>query len=125
MVLPNMVQVVDSMLFGAGAHATRETQEFLRDTIDQWRKSLAAGAPDLGDSFAPDAQIHVIQVNLRDGPDVLARKRLLQVPTAFSISSDEVSELIEAGGNVLRHSAEFKALMKSLSSPTGVTAAQP
>ena len=123
--VPNMAQVIDSMLFGAGARATSETQEFLRDTIDQWRKALASGATDMGDAFAPDAQIHVIQVNLRDAPDVRARKRLLKVPTAFSISSDEVSELIEAGGNVLRHSAEFKALMKSLSSPTGVTAAQP
>jgi len=42
---------------------------------------------------------------------------LLQVPTAFSITSEEVTDLIEAGGSVLRHSPEFRALVQSLLSP--------
>lgn len=123
--VPNMAQVVDSMLFGAGARAARETQEFLHDTIDQWRKALASGTPDIGDAFAPDAKIHVVQVNLRDAPDVQARKRLLQVPTAFSISSDEVSALIEAGGNVLRHSPDFQALAASLDAQVRTAPSRP
>ena len=112
--VPSMGQVVDAMLFGAGARATRETQEFLRDTIEQWREALASGTSELGDAFAPQAQIYVVQVNLRDAPDIKARQRLLQVPTAFSISDDEVSALIHAGGSVLRHSTDFQALATSL-----------
>jgi len=115
--VPNMAQVVDALLFGTGARATRETQEFLRDITRQWQRSLASGPTGANDVFAPDAEIHVIPVNLRDAPDDIARRRLLQVPTAFSITSEEVTDLIEAGGSVLRHSAEFRALVQSLLSP--------
>lgn len=112
--VPDMLQVVDSLLFGTGARATRETQEFLRDITDQWRKTLATSPHSGGDVFAPDAEIHVVPVNLRDSPDDVARPRLLQIPTAFSIEQHEVTDLIEAGGSVLRHSPEFRALVKSL-----------
>ena len=122
--MPGVKQVVDTLLFGTGARATRETQEYLRDTIDQWRKALAARAPGLSESFAPGAQIHVVQVNLRDAPDEAARSALLQVPTAFSISDAEVSALIEAGASVLHHSADFRALMQSLPPPVQAAAAQ-
>lgn len=122
--VPNMAQVMDSLLFGTGARATRETQEFLRDITQQWRKSLASGTASTKDAFAPDAEIYVIPVNLRDAPDLIARRRLLQVPTAFSIAPDEVTDLIEAGGSVLRHAPEYRALMQSLQSPTA-PAAQP
>lgn len=115
--VPNMAQVVDALLFGSGARATRETQEFLRDITRQWQQSLAAGSLGSADVFAPDAEIHVIPVNLRDAPDDVARRRLLQVPTALSITSEEVTDLIDAGGSVLRHSPEFRALVQSLRGP--------
>lgn len=115
--VPGVAQVVDSLLFGTGARATQETQEYLQDTVDQWRQALRTRAPGLADSFAPGAQIHVIQVNLRDAPDEAARRRLLLVPTAFTVSSDEVTALIEAGGSVLYNSKQFRELMKSLGAP--------
>ena len=123
--VPNMAQVVDTLLFGTGARASQETQEVLRDTIDQWRKTLSARGAGSNDAFAPDAQIYVIAVNLRDAPDETTRRRLLQVPTAFSISAGEVTSLIEAGGNVLRHSRDYQALMRALSPPQGVVQARP
>lgn len=112
--VPNVAQVVDSLLFGTGARATKETQEYIQDTVDQWRQALQTRAPGLAESFAPGAQIHVVQVNLRDAPDEAARRRLLLVPTAFTVSSAEVTELIEAGGSVLNNSKPFRELMKSL-----------
>lgn len=112
--VPDMLQVVDALLFGTGARATRETQEYLRDITAQWRKTLAEHPHSGGDVFAPNAEIHVVPVNLRDSPDDVARPRLLQIPTAFSIEQHEVTDLIEAGGSVLRHSPEFRALVQSL-----------
>lgn len=112
--VPKVGQVIDTLLFGTGARATQETQAFLQDTVDQWRKVLASRSPGMHDAFAPGAQIHLVQVNLRDAPDKATRHRLLQVPTAFSIAPDEVSALIEAGGSVLHHSREYRALMQSL-----------
>ena len=116
--VPNMAQVVDALLFGTGARATQETQEFLSDITRQWRKALASGNAGGADLFAPGAEIHVIPVNLRDAPDAVARRRLLQVPTAFSIAQDEVTDLIAAGGSVLRHAPEFRALVQSLQHPS-------
>jgi len=112
--IPSVAQVVDAMLFGTGARATRETQEFLLDTARQWQRSLLAQAPEGTSVFAEDAQIHVIPVNLRDAADTLFRRRLLQIPTAFTIGPDEVTDLIAAGAQVLRDAPEFQALSRSL-----------
>ena len=123
--VPSAGQVIDTLLFGTGARATRETQEYLKDTTDKWRQALESRAPGLSESFAPGAQIHVVQVNLRDAPDKVARRQLLQVPTAFSVSPNEVTALIEAGGSVLNNSQEFRDLMKSLGAPVISTPKKP
>jgi NTE family protein len=111
--VPSTLQVVDALLFGSGARATQETLELLNDTAQAWREELShAIARD--DTFTPDATVHVINVNLRDAPEVLERRVLLQIPTAFSISQDEVTHLIAAGRHILQASPEFKALLESL-----------
>ena len=118
--VPSTVQVIDALLFGTGAHATQETLGLLRDTVQAWRRELRETAAPDDDPFAPEAQIHVINVNLRDAPDLLERRLLLQIPTAFSVSRDDVTRLIEAGRHILRESPEFKALLKSLqTTPAG------
>jgi NTE family protein len=113
--IPGMAEVLDTLLFGTGARATKETQEFLADITRQWKAELAQRQGGSKDVFVQDAQVHVIQVNLRDAPDPLRRRELLQVPTAFSISKKDVNQLIDAGGTILRESPEFQALMRSLS----------
>ncbi|MBU3739238.1 MAG: patatin-like phospholipase family protein [Rhodoferax sp.] len=112
--LPGIPQVVDSLLFGTGARATKETQAFLTDVARRWQAELAARAAIGGDVFARDAELHVIQVNLRDAADEPTRRRLLQIPTAFSVGPAEVTELIEAGRRVLQASPQFQALLKGL-----------
>lgn len=112
--VPGIVDVADALLFGTGARATNETEEYLRDVMQAWhkeasRRSQSAG----GDVFAPDAEIHVISVNLRDAPPE-RRSRLLQVATAFSLTEAEISELVTAGREVLYSSAEFQRLARSL-----------
>ncbi|MEO6363848.1 MAG: patatin-like phospholipase family protein [Caldimonas sp.] len=112
--VPGTASVVDALLFGAGNRATIETQEFLSDVARRWQDDLKNGRrADIG-SFAPDAEIFLIQVNLRDAPEGEARRRLLQVPTAFSISDAEVTSLITAARQVLRASKTFQALRRSL-----------
>lgn len=112
--VPSTLQVVDALLFGTGARATQETLELLRDTAQTWRRELRGSSGGAPDPFAPDAQIHVINVNLRDAPELAERQFLLKIPTAFSIPAADVSRLIDAGARVLRHSPEFQALLRSL-----------
>jgi NTE family protein len=115
--VPGMAQVVDALLFGAGARATQETQEFLTDMAQQWKNELRRAAPGGADVFASDAQVYVIQVNLRDAPEWADRQTLLQIPTAFSIAPQDVDRLIDAGRQVLRSSPEFQSLLRSLGAP--------
>jgi len=112
--VPGTLQVVDALLFGTGARATQETLELLRDTAQNWRRELRNSSGGANDPFAPDAQIHVVNVNLRDAPELAERQFLLKIPTAFSIPAADVSRLIDAGGRVLRNSPEFQSLLKSL-----------
>ena len=112
--VPGITEVVDALLFGTGARATTETQEFLADVTRQWERELRTRSGAGMDAFAADAELHVIQVNLRDAPDAAERRRLLQTPTAFSINDTEVTQLIDAGRHVLRQSHEFQALRRSL-----------
>lgn len=114
--VPSTVQVMDTLLFGTGARATQETLGLLRDTAQAWRRELRDIAASDDDPFAPEAQIHVINVNLRDAPELMGRRLLLQIPTAFSIPQEDVTRLIEAGRHILRESPEFKALVESLQS---------
>lgn len=116
--VPGTTQVVDALLFGAGARATQETQGFLTDLARQWKNELSRAGTDGADAFASDADVHVIQVNLRDAPEWADRRTLLQIPTAFTIAPQDVERLIEAGHEVLRRSPEFQALLRSLAQPS-------
>ena len=109
--VPGTAEVVDALLFGAGNRATLETQEFLADIGRRFREDMKSGHRFA--SFAPDAKLFLVLVNLRDAQGE-ARSKLLQVPTAFTISGDEVTSLITAGRSVLRASKEFQALKRSL-----------
>lgn len=114
--VPSTLQVVDALLFGTGARATLETLGRLKDTAALWQKELSRRAIDGKDPFAPDAQIHVVNINLRDADDIEERKFLLKVPTAFSIASAEVDRLVNAGKRITLDSPAFKALVKSFTS---------
>ena len=121
--VPSTLQVVDAMLFGTGARATQETLGLLRDTARQWQRELDS---DSGKSaFAEDAELYVINVNLRDAPEAAERSRLLQIPTAFSIHPDDVTRLIAAGRQVLQASPEFQKLVGSLPSAAARPASPP
>ena len=75
--VPGVRGVADTLLFGAGARATTETQEFLLDTARQWREDLRTRSAEGSDAFAADAEIHVVQVNLRE-----CRRRRIARPAA-------------------------------------------
>jgi NTE family protein len=111
--VPSTLQVFDALLFGAGARVTQETLGLLTDTAQGWRSELKHAVVDGKNTFTPDAKIYVVNVSLRDAPELLARNALLQIPTALSILPTDVSRLVEAGRRILHASPEFKALLKS------------
>jgi NTE family protein len=121
--IPSGPQVMESLLFGAGARVTHVTLEMLDDDLRRWNEELNRhrGTPD--SPFAADAEIHVVSLSLHDIPDPERRREALHVPTAFSISSTDVHMLQEAARDAMRNSRAFQDLRSSLKAspiPTAV-----
>lgn len=112
--VPVTPQVLDSLIFGAGSRATGETIAAMEDNARRWAKELTEVRGMKDSSFAPDAEIHVISVSLRDVKDSGVRQALLQVPTALTILPGQAHQLVKAGREALRDSAEFQRLRESL-----------
>ena len=112
--VPSVGQVVDSLVFGAGSRVTTETTEMVNDVARRMSEQLRADRTRPGSPFAPDAEIHVINVSLRGLRDPEVRRTLMSVPTAFTILPIQVRRLQIAGRQALRESPEFQRLRRSL-----------
>jgi len=112
--VPSTGQVVDSLLFSAGARATQETLGILDDDARRWAAEIARQRGTADSPFAADAQLHVIGVSLRGLADGSLRRTLLRVPTAFSITPEQVHTLEQAGRDALRESPAFQRLREDL-----------
>ena len=124
--VPSVGQVVDSLVFGAGSRVTTETTEMVNDVARRLSQQLRADRIRPGSPFAPDAQIHVVNVSLRGLRDPDVRRTLMNVPTAFTILPIQVRRLQIAGRQALRESPEFQRLRRSLAAqPERAIAAMP
>src|SRR6185295_11686739 len=101
--VPTTGQVLESLLYGAGARDTQMTLAMLNDDAQRWRADLERTRGGAGSPFAADAEIHVISVSLHDIQDSKVRHSLLRVPTAFTVESSDVRDLETAGAAALRH----------------------
>ncbi|MGZ8273917.1 MAG: patatin-like phospholipase family protein [Burkholderiaceae bacterium] len=112
--IPTSRQVVEALLFGAGARLTRTTLGMMEDDVQRWRREIEVVRGTPGSPFAADAELHLVTVSLGEVPDLEVRRSLLAVPTAFTIDADQVQELVKAGREVLRQAPEFQRLQRSL-----------
>ena len=112
--VPGTLQVLDSLIFGAGSRWTEETTEIVKDAARRATEELQQARGREGSPFAADAEIFVINVRLRDLADPERRQLLLHVPTAFEILPSHSRQLQQAGRESLRASPEFQRLRRSL-----------
>ena len=112
--IPTARQVVEALLFGAGARLTRTTLGMMEDDVQRWRQEIEVMRGTAGSPFAADAELHFVTVSLAEVQDHELRRSLLAVPTAFTIAADQVGDLVTAGREVLRQSPEFQRLHRSL-----------
>ena len=120
--VPSNAQVLDALVFGAGSRLTTETTAMMNDVAQRLSGELQAARGLPGSPFAADAQVHLINVSLRDLQDASLRHAVLRVPTALTILPGQVRELRAAGRTALRESPAFRRLQHSLNASTGVTA---
>lgn len=114
--VPTLSDVFDTIMFSTSGRVTTQTMQMVQDTGRQWatlRKSLN---PQLQGLLAPDAQLHVVPVSLREAPAGLSvpRRHLLRIPTLFTVNRKDVDALIEAGRQTLRQNPEYQALLQGL-----------
>jgi NTE family protein len=112
--VPGTMQVLDSLVFGAGSRLTKETSMMVDDVARRMNDALKYERGKPGSPFAADAEIHVINVGLRQLRDAESRRSLLQVPTALTVLPIQVRQLQKAGREVLRESPAFQQLRLSL-----------
>ncbi|MDH0863928.1 patatin-like phospholipase family protein [Mitsuaria sp. GD03876] len=112
--IPSTGQVVETLVFGAGARETQITLAMLNDDNRRWQEELKRTRGTPGSPFAADAELHIVSVSLHDVPDDKIRYSMLRVPTAFTIEAGDVRELQKAGAQALRAAPAFKRLKESL-----------
>jgi len=112
--VPGTRQVLDSLVFGAGSRLTAETTARVDDVARRMSEQIRSERDRPGSPFAPDAEVHVISVSLRDLQDRSLRRGLLNVPTALTILPIQVEQLERAGREVVRESPAFQRLLRSL-----------
>lgn len=115
--VPTLAQATGALLFGAGSRTTQMTLALLEDDLQRWNEELKhqRGASD--SPFAPDAEIHVISVSLRDVPNTERQRLVLRVPTAFTIEPGDMQLLQASAREALRRSPAFQRLSQSLGVP--------
>lgn len=115
--VPTITQVLDSLVFGAGARETQTTLAILREDVARWSAEMETLRCEPGSPFAPDAELHVVVVSLSDVEDEQLRVELLRVPTSLALPVAEVRRLQQAGRRALRQSPDFQRLLRSLGHP--------
>lgn len=111
--VPDTLQVLDTLVFGAGSRETQVTLALLRDDLQRWTQELTHLRGRETSPFAADAQVHLIGVSLGDTAD----PSLAQIPTAFTITHNDAQRLQDAGQQALRRSPAFQDLQRSLRNP--------
>ncbi len=112
--VPSTSQVLESLIFGAATRDSQITLGILGEDLLRWQQELQRTRGQAGSPFATDAQIHVVNLSLHDVQDERLRLRLLRVPTAFTIESQDVRDLQAAGTRALRSSQAFVQMEHAL-----------
>ena len=103
---PSIAQAIDAMTDIQLHRYNAATLELMQESLKHWTTDVSTPARPV--------QGHLVVVSLRDLADAELRARLEAVPTGFSLSPQQVDELIDAGRRLLRENPEFQALLQSL-----------
>lgn len=91
------------------------TMDLMRQSLRRWHDETQ-----LTNSTA---EVHLIEIDLRNAASPSKRRLINLIPTSFSLSDQQVDELIDAGRQSLRNDPEFKSLIESLQEPSAAGAA--
>ena len=83
-----------------------DTLQETQQSLQRWQKVLST----------PDrpVQNYFVRLSFEDVPELPLRRFLNEIPTSLALSGEQVDRLIQAGRELLRNDAQFRALVASL-----------
>jgi len=103
---PSITRAIDAMTDIQLHRYNVATLELMQDSLKLWTADVSTPSHPV--------QGHLVVVSLRELSDPAVRARLETVPTGFSLSPQQVDELVDAGRRLLRENPEFQLLLKAL-----------
>lgn len=110
--VPSTFEVASAMINGGLGRASRETGLVFKEAVEKWRGELEALEP-----AGRHSDIFAIEINLSDLQDPELRTRVLNVPTAFRVSSEDLAALRQAARLSVADSNELKRFLSSVAAP--------
>lgn len=110
---PPTTVILDAATTTPLANYNFETLEYLRNNLSGWRseirqhrcaETLKCSSPEL----------YLIELRIDEIPDPHLRKRLISVPTDFSLPLDVVNDLVDAGHMLLHSNPEYQRLLQDV-----------
>jgi NTE family protein len=90
-----------------------ETLEYLRNNLTGWRSEIKRHRCE-GKLNCSAPELYLIELRIDDIPEPHLRKRLISVPTDFSLPLDIVNDLINAGHLLLQSNPEYQRLLQGI-----------
>lgn len=102
---PTLKEVVTALSRSAINRANSDVYELVRESLDSWANNKTSDGGSV---------VRLVGVDFSQIQDMDERRFFYTIPTSFTLPSKSVDRLVEAGGKILRSSAEFQALRKEL-----------
>ena len=105
-----------------------ETIELMKDraAIAGWRRNLRVAqlrldgmSEEEAEASVPEMEVHVMAVSFDRIVDPVRRSQFQNLPTSFVLPADEVDNLREVAGELMRQSPDYRALLDSYRAENG------
>jgi NTE family protein len=110
---PPTAVILDAATTTPLANYNFETLEYLRNNLTGWRSEIKQHRCK-GKVKCNAPELYLIELRIDDIPDLHLRKRLISVPTDFSLPLDVVNDLVNAGHLLLNSNPEYQRLLQGI-----------
>jgi len=110
--VPTTFEVASAMVNGGLGRTSRETGLVFKEAVDQWRSELETLEP-----VGRQSDVFALEINLSDLQDPELQARVLEVPTAFRVSSEDLAVLRQAARASVAASKELERFLSTVAAP--------
>ncbi len=102
-----------------------ETKEMLAAGFERWAAEIKPQRQAAGDTAGDDLEFVLVDVDFEALRDAAEREALMRIPTSWALDEATVARIRRAATTLLRESAAFQDLLRSLNARPGVARPSP